>query len=132
MDAAVEGIALAECADVVTGVNRSGRRAAAVLKLRLLIRDGSFVDVWLSATGADYADDGEPRAQRGGLHRHDKAAEHPHVATWPKHFHNGAEAIVEESAIPDDPEAAIRCFLGLVRDQLAARRPPTPSTADAQ
>ncbi|MCU0502125.1 MAG: hypothetical protein MUC51_10235 [Anaerolineae bacterium] len=53
MYAAVESIALAEFADVVTDVKRIGRRADAILKLRLLIRDGSFVDVWLSPTGAD-------------------------------------------------------------------------------
>ncbi len=85
MYAAVEDIALAEFADVVTDVKRIGRRADAIL-----------------------------------------------ITTYPKHFHNGDEAIVEESFIPDDPETAIRYFLGFVRDQLAAHRPPTPSNADAQ
>jgi len=132
MYAAVEGIALAEFPDVVTDVKRIGRRADAALKLRLLIRDGSFVDVWLSPTGADYAYHWEQRAQRGCLHRHDNAPDHPHITTYPKHFHNGDEATVEESFIPDDPETAIRYFLGFVRNQLAARRPSTPSTADAQ
>jgi len=131
MYATVEGIALAEFADVVTGVKRIGRRADAILKLRLLIRDGTFVDVWLSPTGADYAYHWEQRAQRGCLHRHDNAPDHPHIATYPKHFHNGDEAIVEESFIPDDPDAAIRYFLGFVRDQLAASGLQTPSSADA-
>jgi len=55
MYATIERIALTEFADVVTAVNHIGRRANAILKLRLLIRDGTFVDVWLSPTGADYA-----------------------------------------------------------------------------
>jgi len=123
MYASLEQIALAEFTDVVTRVRRIGRRADTILKLRLLIRDGSFVDVWLSPTGADYAYHWEQRAQRGCLHRHDNAPDHPHLATYPKHFHNGGEAIVEESFIPDEPAAAIRYFLSFVRHQLAEREP---------
>lgn len=119
MYAVIERIALTEFADVVTGVRHIGRRANAILKLRLLIRDSTFVDVWLSPTGADYAYHWEQRAQRGCLHRHDNAPDHPHIATYPKHFHNGAEAIVDESFIPDTPAAAIRYFLTFVRRQLA-------------
>jgi hypothetical protein len=119
MYAVIERIALTEFADVVTEVRRIGRRADTILKLRLLIRDGTFVDVWLSPTGADYAYHWEQRAQRGCLHRHDNVPDHPHIAIYPKHFHNGSEAIVEESFIPDDPAAAIRYFLSFVRRQLA-------------
>lgn len=53
MYATIERIALTEFADVVTAVKRVGRRANAVLKLRLRICDGTFVDVWLSPTGVD-------------------------------------------------------------------------------
>jgi hypothetical protein len=119
MYAAIERIALTEVADVVTKVNHVGRRANAVLKLRLLIRDGTFVDVWLSPTGADYAYHWEQRAQRGLLHRHDNAPDHPHISTHPKHFHNGDETTIEASFIPDDPAAATRFFLSFVRDQLS-------------
>ncbi len=119
MYAVIERIALTEFADVVTGVRHIGRRANTILKLRLLIRDSTFVDVWLSPTGADYAYHWEQRAQRGCLHRHDNAPDHPHIATYPKHFHNGNEAIVEESFIPDTPAAAIRYFLTFIRRQLA-------------
>lgn len=119
MYAVIERIALTEFTDVVTGVKRIGRRANTTLKLRLLIRDGTYVDVWLSPTGADYAYHWEQRALRGRLHRHDNAPDHPHVATHPKHFHNGDETNVEESFIPDAPAAAIRYFLSFVRQQLA-------------
>lgn len=118
MYAVIERIALTEFADVVTGVRRIGRRANTILKLRLLIRDSTFVDVWLSPTGSDYAYHWEQRAQRGCLHRHDNAPDHPHIATYPKHCHNGDEATVQESFIPDDQAAAIRYFLSFVRRQL--------------
>lgn len=122
MYAVIEQIALTEFADVVTEVRRIGRRANTTLKLRLLIRDGTFADVWLSPTSADYAYHWEQRAQRGCLHRHDNAPDHPHIATHPKHFHNGDEALVEESFIPDAPAAAIRYFLSFVRLKLAEGR----------
>ncbi len=119
MYAVIERIALAEFADVVTGVRHIGRRANAILKLRLLILNGTYVDVWLSPTGADFAYHWEQRAQRGCLHRHDNAPDHPHITTYPKHFHNGDETTVEESFIPDAPAEAIRYFLSFVRQQLA-------------
>lgn len=48
----------------------------------------------------------------------DNAPDHPEIATHPKHFHNGAEDQVEESYIPDDPQAALREFLKFVAQQL--------------
>ncbi len=119
MYAAIERLALAEFVDMVTGVKHIGRRANTILKLRLLIRDGTYVNVWLSPTGADYAYHWEQRAQRGSLHRHDNAPDHPHTTTYPKHFHKGDETAVEASFIPDAPADAIRYFLSFVHQQLA-------------
>jgi hypothetical protein len=115
----LERIALVEYNDIVTGSQRIGRRANASLKLRLSIRDGTFLDVWLSPTGTRYAYHWEQRAKRGLVHRHDNAPDHPHVATHPKHFHNRNEADVEESDIPDDPPAALRYFLSFIRNELS-------------
>jgi hypothetical protein len=88
------------------------------LKLRLHVRDGTFIDVWLSADQKRYAYHWEQRAKRGLLHRHDNAPDHPEIATHPKHFHKGAEDQVEESYIPDNPRAALREFLKFVVQQL--------------
>lgn len=120
MYALIEKLAVTEFSDIVVGTNRIGRRADTILKLRLLIRDGSFVDVWLNPTSTYYAYHWEQRAQRGCIHRHDNAPDHPQIATHPKHFHNGTELLVEESFIPDAPEAATRYFLIFVREQLKA------------
>ncbi len=70
-----------------------------------------------------YAYHWEQRAKRGLIHRHDNAPDHPHISTSPKHFHNGSEANIEESHIPNDPPAAIRQFLTFVRARLIEYNP---------
>lgn len=95
-----------------------GRRAGVPLKLRLFVRDGSYVDVWLSLDQQRYVYHWEQRAVRGLIHRHDNAPDHPHISTHPKHFHNGDEATVEESHLPDEAPDALRTFLRFVEQQL--------------
>ena len=48
-------LALDEFADVVTHAETLGRRAAVPLKLRLTLRDGTLIDVWLSPDLARYS-----------------------------------------------------------------------------
>ena len=115
----LEQIALSEFSDVVLRAQTMGRRAGVALKLRLHIRDGTIVDVWLSPNRTRYAYHWEQRAKRGLLHRHDSAPDHPHISTFPKHFHDGSEAAVEESYISDEPPTALREFLTFVRAKLA-------------
>lgn len=108
-------IALNEFGDIVKGRQLFYRRASTPLKLRLQIRDGTYLDVWLDLTGRRYAYHWEQRFVRGLIHRHDNAPDHPHVATFPKHFHEGREDNVLPSAISDDPPTALREFLSFVR-----------------
>ncbi|MFB6286842.1 MAG: hypothetical protein ABEK03_09765 [Candidatus Bipolaricaulia bacterium] len=58
------------------------------LPLRIVLEEGSFIDVWFSLT------------------------------TFPKHFPNGSEADgdVEASHLSDDPETAVREFLTFVAE----------------
>lgn len=114
----LEHIALDEFSDVVKASQKIGRRASVPLKLRLNMSDDTFVDVWLSPDGTRYAFHWEQRAKRGLIHRHDNAPDHPHIATHPKHFHNGSEDNVEESYIPDNPADALRSFLAFVRGHI--------------
>jgi hypothetical protein len=120
MYAILAEIALAEFGDLVIHCQPIGRRSQAPLKLRLTIRDGTFLDVWLNADGSRYAYHWEQRARRGLIHRHDNAPDHPTIATHPKHFHNGTEEAIEESYIPDDPEMALRFFLDYVREHITS------------
>ena len=90
------------------------------LKLRLDIVDGSLLDVFISVTGR-YSYHWERRLiGRGDLYRHDNAPHNRwrHVATFPKHFHDGSENNVVESSISDDHERAVREVLTFVRRKL--------------
>jgi hypothetical protein len=93
--------------------------------LRLLLSDGSFVDVWFSLKlQGRYSFHWERRAIDGTNYRHDNA---PHtrwetVATFPRHFHRGSETNVVESHISPDPAQALREF----RDGTPTRRPSLP------
>ncbi len=111
-------IAQTEFGDIVTRVQLFRRRAAIPTKLRLFIRDGTFVDVWISLDRRRYAYHWEQRAVRGLIHRHDNAPDHPEIPTFPKHFHDGREEIVQPSTISDDPPQALREFLTFVRECL--------------
>ena len=93
-----------------------------VNELRVILTDGSFVDIWVSLKLAGrYSYHWERQAIDGTIYRHDNA---PHkrwqsVTTFPKHFHDCSEAAVEESYISDEPPTALREFLTFVRAKLA-------------
>jgi hypothetical protein len=92
-------------------------------ELRVILTDGSFVDVWFSLKFRDrYSFHWERRAIEGKIYRHDNA---PHkrwqsVTTFPRHFHNGSETAVLESHISAVPEEALREFLAFVRGKTGA------------
>lgn len=92
-------------------------------ELRIILTDGSFVDIWFSLKlSGRYSVHWERRAIDGKIYRHDNA---PHqrwqsVATFPRHFHNGSETNVAESHISEVPEEALREFLAFVRDRMEA------------
>ena len=90
-------------------------------ELRLILVDGSFIDVWFSLKlVARYSYHWERRAIDGTIYRHDNA---PHkrwqsVSTFPHHFHNGSENNVTESHLSGNPDEALREFLTFVRKRL--------------
>ena len=94
-----------------------------VNELRIILTDGSFVDVWFSLKLTDrYSYHWERRAVDGTIYRHDNA---PHklwlsVATFPKHFHNASESNVVNSNLSEVPEDALREFLTFVRERMSA------------
>jgi hypothetical protein len=94
-------------------------------ELRLILIDGSFVDIWFSLKLAErYSYHWERRAVDGTIYRHDNA---PHqrwqsVSTFPHHFHDGDENNVVESYLSGNPEEALREFLVFVRKWLRKMR----------
>jgi hypothetical protein len=111
-------IAEVEFADIVVEAFSPGSN-----ELRLILTDGSFVDVWFSLKlEGRYSFHWERQAIDGTIYRHDNA---PHqrweaVATFPRHFHNGNETNVSESYLSAVPEQALREFLTFVRTILGA------------
>ena len=91
--------------------------------LRVILTDGSFVDVWFSLKlQGRYSFHWERQAIDGTIYRHDNA---PHqrwgaVATFPRHFHHGSETNVSESYLSPVPEQALQEFLTFVRTMLEA------------
>ena len=65
-------LALREFSDVVSRTSFVGGTDASPNKLRLTLRDESFLEIWLSSDG-DYAYHWEQRRQRGRLFRWDNA-----------------------------------------------------------
>lgn len=88
-------------------------------KLRIYLKDGSFMDVWFSEKiQGRYAYHWERRSIDNKIYRHDNI---PHkkwdyVKTFPKHFHDGSESNVCDSFISDNPTEAIRAFLRFARE----------------
>jgi Family of unknown function (DUF6516) len=92
-------------------------------ELRIILTDGSFVDVWFSLKlEGRYSFHWERRAIDGKIYRHDNA---PHkrwgsVATFPRHFHDGSETNVSANYLSEVPEQARREFLAFVRASTGA------------
>jgi len=90
-------------------------------ELRIILIDGSFIDVWFSLKlHGRYSYHWDRQAIDGKIYRHDNA---PHkrwrsVSTFPNHFHDGSEDHVIESHLSRDPEQALREFLTFVRRKL--------------
>lgn len=91
-------------------------------ELRIILSDGSFLDVWFSLKLVGrYSYHWERTSIDGSIYRHDNA---PHkrwetVSTYPRHFHNGSETNVVDSHLSEQPEVALRQFLTFVRNRLA-------------
>src|SRR3972149_9901346 len=105
-------LVLTDFSDIVADAQLRFTSSGAVERLRIFLKDESYVDIWLSESGK-YSFHWEHRHVRGLIHRYDNA---PHgkwrkIKTFPKHFHDGKEDDVKESNIPDDPISAMNYFL---------------------
>ena len=94
-------------------------------KLRIVLLEGSYVDFWWSRqTQGRFAYHRERTLVDGTIYRHDNL---PHirwrgVASFPKHFHAGAQQTVIESEISENPEQGLRQFLQFAAGVVAGLR----------
>ena len=90
-------------------------------KIRVYVRDGSFVDIWFSRKiQGRFSYHWERRHIDNSVYRHDNFPD-PRwktVPTFPKHFHNGSQTHVEKSLIHNDPIMGVRQFMDFVRKTL--------------
>ena len=87
------------------------------------MKDGSFIDVWFSIKVAGrFSYHWERRHIDGTMYRHDNFPDTnwQDVSTYPKHFHNGFQDVVDESNIDNDPFIALRQFMDFARAHLAS------------
>lgn len=114
---ALADLAFAEFSELVAGSQFIGGTPAAPNKLRLVFRDESFLDIWLSDDD-DYSYHWEHRRQSGKIYRWDNAPHHPKAPTFPKHFHDGDESTVMGDAISSDPQLALREVLTFIQQRM--------------
>jgi len=90
-------------------------------KLRAILLDGSFVDIFLSERLPNkFAYHWERMDKAGTLYRYDNVPDPrwKHLATFPFHFHNGSQETAENSPFPQSPVAGLREFMKFVEEQL--------------
>ena len=90
-------------------------------KIRVHLRDGSFIDIWFSKKiPGRFSYHRERMHLDGTIYRHDNFPD-PRwkiISTFPKHFHDGSQTQVYESSIDDDPIAGLRQFMDFVRKKI--------------
>ena len=87
-------------------------------KLRIFLKDDSFIDIWLSIKKRGvYAYHWERRSVDGTIYRYDNLPDPraKKLKTYPKHFHFKIEENIIESEINDIPEEALKTVLEFVR-----------------
>ncbi|HOF02325.1 MAG TPA: DUF6516 family protein [Spirochaetota bacterium] len=90
-------------------------------EVRIILYEGSFIDIWFSLKlKGRYSYHWDRTNIDGSIYRHDNAphSNWEHIKTFPNHFHNGNENIVEESYISKDMYKGLREFLYFVRNKL--------------
>ena len=92
-------------------------RIGTAQKIRIMLRDASYLDFWFSETGR-YSYHWERRHVDGKIFRFDNAPHHVNISTFPHHFHNGSENSIVESSLSRMPEEAISQVLDFVQEFL--------------
>lgn len=90
-------------------------------KLRLFIRDGSFVDIWVAERLPNrFGFHWERGHLDGTLFRYDNFPDTlwRNLETFPFHFHNGSQEKVESSMFPTDLLAGFRAFMTFLANHL--------------
>lgn len=94
-------------------------------KGRIILVDGSFMDVFLSQKLKDkFGFHWERREIDGSLYRYDNFPDMnwQNIATYPHHFHDGADEKVESAFFPKKPMEGFRDFMNFVRKKITGEK----------
>lgn len=108
-------IAEVEFADIVKSTHKID------YKLRILLIDNSFIDVYLSRTLPDkFGFHWETMDSAGTIYRYDNFPDMNwnYLSTYPCHFHNGSQSSVEASPFPFEPVSGFRAFMDFVKNKV--------------
>jgi len=111
-------LAASDFADIVNGTSIIEG------KLRLFLKDRSFIDIWLSVKKKGvYAYHWERRDVDRTIYRHNNLPDREarKLKTYPRHFHNRTEKNIVESNLSDKPEEALRTILEFARKVVTGR-----------
>jgi len=108
-------IAEIEFSDIVENTDRIGT------KLRVLLIDDSFIDVWLSQKLEDRFGFHWEQKSTGLSYRYDNFpnTKWVNVSTYPFHFHDGSQdSVIDSSRFERDIKEGFRGFMRWVREKL--------------
>jgi len=115
----LEALATSEFDDIVEDAEMIHSYTGRVRKLRIILIDQTFVDIWYSADG-EYSFHWEQSMIRNSIYRHDNAphGKWSHILTFPRHCHDGVQDNVVESHLSPVPATALREFLSIARKKI--------------
>jgi hypothetical protein len=111
----LQRIAQVEFGDLVTDVLSVGE------KTRLFLTDSSYIDLWLSRRLPDrFGFHWERRHLDDTFFRYDNFPDviWKQVSSFPRHFHNGSQNVVEEATFSCDLPEGFRDFMNFVRKKM--------------
>lgn len=112
----IQRIAELEFPDIVVQTDRMGP------KLRVLLNDTSYADVWISVKLIGrFGFHGERRHLDGEIYRYDNFPDidWANVSTFPCHFHDGTQTNVVASPFSSSAEQGFREFIQFARKRLS-------------
>jgi len=111
----IRRIAEVEFAPIVTDVTVMG------VKLRIILADTSYVDVWVSKKLENrFGFHWERGHLEGAIYRYDNFpdTDWKHIPTYPFHFHKGSQDTVEAPSFSQDVIQGFRDFMGFVEAEM--------------
>jgi len=90
-------------------------------KLRIILMDDSFIDVFLSEKiPGKFGFHWERMDKVGTIYRYDNVPDKKwrNLPTYPYHFHRSSQDVVENSPFPQMPIDGFRAFMEFVREKL--------------